>query len=285
MLFLIFTNDFASHITHGKVILYADDVQFIDSEEPCHIETLKIRVESTLETALTWFTRNSLKINPIKTEFLLHKTRGRRTRDITIKFGEHTLKATPKAKVLGVILDPALTWEDHVTMTVQRCNHVLVGLCKLRNRLPRELRKFMVETLVFPLMRYCACVWGGGCATQIARLQKVLNFAARTVANLRRYDHVSATLTALGWPSVERMIRDADVALVNQLLTREDAPAALRALLIHRGQMTCRKLRSSEAPLLQLPRVKTERARRSFGYRALRHWNIQDAVLRRGGGV
>ena len=150
VLFLIFTNDFASHITHGEVILYADDVQFLDSEEPCYIETLKTRVESTLDTALTWFNRNGLKINPIKTKFLLHKTRGRRTRDITIKFGEHTLKATPKAKVLGVVLDPALTWEDHVTMTVQRCNHVLVGLGRLRNRLPRELRKFMVEMLCFP---------------------------------------------------------------------------------------------------------------------------------------
>ena len=146
------------------VILYADDVQFLDSEEPCHIETLKTRVESTLDTALTWFTRNSLKIKPIKTEFLFYKTRGRRTRGITIKFGEHRLKAKPTAKVPAVVLDPALTWQDHVTMTVQRCNHVLVGLCKLHNRLPRELRKFMVDTLVF---RYFACVWGGGCATQI----------------------------------------------------------------------------------------------------------------------
>ena len=124
VLFLIFANDFASHVEHGKVVMYADDVQFIDSETPNNVESLKARMESTLATALTWFTQNSLKINPTKTEFLLLKTRGKRTREITIRFGDHMLKAVPKAKVLGVIIDSALTWEDHVTMTVQRCNHV-----------------------------------------------------------------------------------------------------------------------------------------------------------------
>ena len=58
-------------------------------------------------------------------------------------------------------------------------------------------------------------------ATQMARLQKVQNFAARIVANLRRTDHVSATLSELGWPTVERMVADADMALIRQLMLGE----------------------------------------------------------------
>ena len=30
---------------------------------------------------------------------------------------------------------------------------VRVGLCKLRSKVPRELRAFLIETLVFPLLR------------------------------------------------------------------------------------------------------------------------------------
>ena len=276
VLFLIFTNDFASHISYGKVILYADDTQFIDSEEPSNVDLLQNRIESTLATALNWFTQNSLKINPNKTEFLFLKTRGRRTRDITIRFGDNILTPVSKAKVLGVVLDPALTWEHHVTMTVQRCNNVLVGLCKLRNKVPRELRAFLIETLVFPLLRYCACVWGGCCVTQRARLQKVQNFAA----DLSRRYHISATITELGWPTVERMVEEADVMLINRLMTRENTPVALKALLVHRSQVTTRISRSSGATLLQLPRVRTELARRSFNYRALKQWNDQDAAHR-----
>ena len=150
-----------------------------------------------------------------------------------------------------------------MTMTVQRCNNVLVGFCRLRNNIPRELRAFLIESLVFP---YCDTVrvWGGGgCATQRARLQKILNFAARIVSGLRRFDHVSATITELQCSSIEEMIADADVTLVSsRLMTREEAPAALKALIVHRSQVTSRSSRSSSAPLLQLPRVKTELARR-----------------------
>ena len=77
------------------------------------------------------------------------------------------------------------------------------------------------------------------------------------------------------------MIADADVTLVSRLMTREEAPAALKALIVHRSQVTSRSSRSSSAPLLQLPRVKTELARQSFHYRALKQWNHQDASIRR----
>ena len=93
---------------------------------------LKARVERTLDTALTWFTQNSPKINPSKTKLLLFKTRSRKTQDFTIRLSGHTLAGVTKAKVLGVILDPALTWEYHVSMVVQRCNHVLVGISVVR---------------------------------------------------------------------------------------------------------------------------------------------------------
>ena len=59
-LFLIFTNDLTSHLPFGKQIIYADDVQFIDSDTVENLTTLKQRVETTLELALKWFTQNRL---------------------------------------------------------------------------------------------------------------------------------------------------------------------------------------------------------------------------------
>ena len=97
---------------------------------------------------------------------------------------------------------------------------------------------------------------------------------------MRRCDHISATLTGLGWPTVEDMVGEADVVLINKLLTREDAPEALKALLVYRSQVTSRTSRTSGAPLIQLPRVRTELAKRSFNYRALKRWNAQGADVR-----
>ena len=50
-LFLIFTNDLVSYLPHGKQVLYADDVQFLDAESPVNMDTLKRRIESTLAIA------------------------------------------------------------------------------------------------------------------------------------------------------------------------------------------------------------------------------------------
>ena len=74
-LFLLFTNDLASHLPFGKQIVYDDDVQFIDSDTVENLVALKERVENTLELALKWYTQNRLKINPNKTELLVIKSR------------------------------------------------------------------------------------------------------------------------------------------------------------------------------------------------------------------
>ena len=55
-LFLIFTNDLVSHLPSGKQVIYADDVQFIDSDMPENLAILKQRVENNLQIALVWFT-------------------------------------------------------------------------------------------------------------------------------------------------------------------------------------------------------------------------------------
>ena len=59
-------NDLPRHVSHGMLTMYADDCQFLDSDSPDCLSSLKQRVESTLETALNWFTQNRLKINPCK---------------------------------------------------------------------------------------------------------------------------------------------------------------------------------------------------------------------------
>ena len=46
---------------NGKLVMYADDCQFLDSDSPDELGMLKERVESTLKIALKWFTQNRQK--------------------------------------------------------------------------------------------------------------------------------------------------------------------------------------------------------------------------------
>ena len=74
ILFLLFTNDLPSFINRGQLVMYADDAQFIDADTPVNVGDLCSRMETTLSTALNWFTQNRLKINLRKTHLLVVKS-------------------------------------------------------------------------------------------------------------------------------------------------------------------------------------------------------------------
>ena len=112
VLYLLFTNDFASNINDSVTVMYADDVQFMHSNLPGDIVAMKERVSKTLEEAHCWFVANSLKINPSKTELLLLRTRQRHlSGDLSITFNDTVLSSSSSAKILGIVLDDNLSWK------------------------------------------------------------------------------------------------------------------------------------------------------------------------------
>ena len=65
-----------------------------------------------------------------------------------------------------------------------------------------------------------------------------------------------------GWECVGEMVRVSDLAVVGQLLTSDSAPELLRSKLVLRSDKSVRSTRATERGQLQLPRVRTEFARR-----------------------
>ena len=174
-------------------------VSFFYAETPSEIQTLKCKVENTLSTVLTWFTQNSLKINPSKTEMLIIKSRRQTANtDFSVSFGDDEISPSDSVKILGVTLDSHLSWDSHVGTVVRRCNMILIGLARLRHKLPKCTRQLLVQALVFPHIRYCLTVWGNCSASLKARVQKLINFGARIVSGLGRRDHVTPVLKELG---------------------------------------------------------------------------------------
>ena len=276
ILFIVFTSDLPQHVSTSKLVLYADDCQFLDAAVPCEIETLKSRVENTLDTVLNWFVQNRLKINPDKTEMIILKSRRQRANtSFTVSFGEDVVSPSDSVKILGVAVDPHLCWNLHVSNIVRRCNCILIGLARVRHKIPKCTRKLLVQALVFPHIVYCITVWGSCSASLKARIQKVIHFGARIVSGLGRRDHVTPVLRELGWNSVDEMICKRDIAVVGRLLNPSCEADVLRDQLMYRSDVSERQTRAAANGQLQLPRVRTEFARHSFLYRATSAWNNQ----------
>ena len=155
------------------------------------------------------------------------------------------------------------------------CNAILISLYKIRPHLSSDILKILVQTHVIPHLHYCSSVWGGATNTRLDRLQKVLHFAARLVSGIRRYDHITPTLAALGWPGVREMVARRDAVNVCRALHDAAAPESLRAMMHPRSAVSTRLTRATAAgsAVLELPRFRLTAARRLFPYRAAAAWN------------
>ena len=245
ILLIIFTSDLPQHLPNCKLVSYADDCQFFDADSPSEVETLKSRVENTLSTVLTWCTQNRLKINPSKTEMLVIKSRRQASdTNFSVLFGDDEISPSDSVKILGVTVDSHLSWDSHVGIVVQRCNVILIGLARLQHKLPKCTRQLLVESLVFPHIRYCLTVWGSCSASLKARVQKVINFGARIVSGLGRRDHVTPVLRELGWDTVNEMLRERDIAVMSRLLSPVCEAHVLTEQLLYRSDVSARQTRA-----------------------------------------
>ena len=281
ILYIIFTNDLPCYFEGGKVVMYADDVQFIDESEPQHILDLQNRVERTVNLAQRWFTENSLKINPTKTDLMLVKSKKRELNHrFVIRFGEAQIYPSAAIKVLGMTVDKNLTFETQISSVIRRCYATLGGLAKFSRALPEEVKKMIIEALVFPHLSYCITVWAGCGEIQKRRIQKIINHSAQIVKGVGRSAHVTQILRELNWPSVDDLVAERDIAIMHWLLHHDQSTAGLRERVMYRSDVSARETRATEAGQLQLPSVETELARKFFFCRAVKQWNRAPADVR-----
>ena len=113
-------------------------------------------------------------------------------------------------------------------------------------------------------------VWSGTSKQNINKLQLVQNFAARILTGVKKYDHVSPALKELGWLSIERLLQFRDVTMVFKCVNNL-APIYLCNKLSKRSEI--HKYSTRHCGDLNLGLCQTEAAKRSFFYRAVKHFN------------
>ena len=195
--------------------------------------------------------------------------------DFSLHISGADIRPLNHVKILGVLLDQTLSWDAHISSIVRRTSAILISLFKIRHHLSSDILKILIQSHVFPHLQYCSSVWGGAPSYRLDRLQKVIHFAARLVSGLRRFDHVTPALAALGWPGVRGLIARRDAVNVFRALRDTAAPDSLRAMFRPRSAVSVRRTQAAAAgaAVLELPRLRLTTTRRLFPYRAAASWN------------
>ena len=277
LLFLVFVNDIDCKLpkNQAKMAMYADDVQILLSQKPSDLKELKKVAETAVSNLKSWYDKNGLKLNSEKTKCILFGSNSKRKAvpvNFSIRIGKSDIFVEDKIMSLGVWFDPDLSFKHHVTTLCSKLNGTLLFLNSAKKELDFKSRLLIVHALVFSHINYCLSIWGKCTKTQMEKVQRCINFAARITCdgNHRKRDHVSPLLEKLQWLNINNRLALQESTRIHKELTGKHSPGSIRHIF-SRGEKNNRFTRNNDT--LHIEQRKTGTACRAFSITGPKSWN------------
>ena len=280
LMYSIYANDMSLYVDDATIVQYADDTQVLVSGRPGDIGALTSSMEHNLSLLSRWFGKNGLKINAQKTQLVAFGTRQnlQRLPDVSIQFMGATVSGASTVRNLGVVFDQRMSFSAHTDDVVRRCTGMLCGLSHSKHSLPKRTLTTLVQGLVISLIRYCIVVYGAASCAQTARLQKVLNFAARVISGRRKFSHISDVLRDLNWLTPQNMYLYHGLTLLKRVLVTTEPDVLAHDLTTTRFDIHHRITRQSDQ--IVTPPIRSESGRRRFRHSIVCAYNDLPAEVR-----
>jgi hypothetical protein len=259
-----------------QVHMYADDTQLyltFKPNIPCQETSALQQVRTCVADISRWMTKNKLKLNPDKTEFLIIATNQQRSKIGTteVQLVDSVIPATTSARNLGVYLDQAMNMDAHVSSVCKSATYHLRNINSIRNVLTYQTTETLVHAFITSRLDNGNSLLYGITEKSLDKLQYVQNAAARLVVKVEKRHHITPILKDLHWLPIRKRI-EFKILLLTWKCLNNNAPDYLQELLLTYDP--CRRLRSVDKLLLQIPRSNLRSCGdRAFSVVAPRLWN------------
>ena len=162
LLFIIYINDIGQ-CTDSKLVLFADDTTCLckDKKEA----DLKVSMERVVADLSRWFAANKLSLNINKTEKIIFSLR-----DIV------SLNETEKVRFLGLHMDPALIFDEHVNSVCSKLTKYIFLLKNLKRTVDKSVVLMVFHALIQSTCNYALLAWG-----HAPRAQRVFGLQRRAL--------------------------------------------------------------------------------------------------------
>ena len=228
-------------------------------------------VKDCIEQITKWSYIQCLKINPDKTEMILFHPKSMEHQIIiggTI-VGDDCIRYSKEVKNVGVWLDQHMTMNKHVNSLVSHCYHLLKNIGRIRSILSSKHAEILVHAVISSRLDNCNSLLMNASKSNLHKLQKVQNAAARLVVRGRRRTPISDTLRKLHWLRVESRIVYKILLLVFKSLHGQCSKNLGVKFKSFNGR-----------PLLETKAVNTKYGKRTFSYTGPKLWNALPLDIR-----
>ena len=262
---------------------FADDTQLHNSSPLSQFNDSVENIQDCIQDIKHWMTSNKLQLNDNKTETLLIHSKHRTLSNSTpssITIGTSQINFSKEARNLRFIFSDTLDVDKHISHLCRSCNNELRKISSIRHLLTYDATKTLICTLVLSKIDYCNALLVNTTSSNINRLQKIQNSAARLIFRSRKFDHVQPLLKQLHWLPIRARIKYKISLLCFKFFTEPNFPLYLAEIL--NVYAPSRHLRSSnDSRLLKSPDItKTSLGNRSFSVSAPCIWNSLPREIR-----
>lgn len=153
MLFLILVADLPPQNTENTFVQYADDVNVIIQLKTSDPREMKQKVSDQLREVTDWCTLNKQMLNAGKTKLLTCMRRRNADADYGPVVKERTLK------ILGVVMNDNLSWEDHISTVAKRAARRLYILRSIKPFINKNELHQVYTALIRSICDYCCPVF------------------------------------------------------------------------------------------------------------------------------
>ena len=191
--------------------IYADDTQLYFSFKPSQqladqgIE----RIELCIKEIRAWMQENFLKLNDEKTECALFGSYQQLSKVSIphIKIGDSEIAPVNQVRNLGTIFDSSMSLVPHVSNIVRSSTSFHIrNIGKIRKYLNSHAAEQIIHSVVTSRLDMGNSLLFGLPQTQISRLQRIQNSAARVITLSRKSTHITPILRELHWLPVNYRI-------------------------------------------------------------------------------
>ena len=220
ILFVIYINDLPQTVK-SQIKMFADDTKLFSRTDKVGATDL----QNDLDALTQWSDRWQLKFHPEKCGVLkLGQDRGTAYyMDTKDKDGNTTrirLKETQEEKDLGVTIDKALSFKQHIEEATLKANRVVGNIRRSFDYLSLETFTLLFKSLVRPILEYGHCVWNPDEEKQkglCAKLENVQKRATKLLGEIKDLSYPER-LRKLRLPSLEHRRKRGDAIEVYKYL-------------------------------------------------------------------
>ena len=199
-LFIYFINDLPLVANGCPIKIFADDTK---AYIPISSYEDKLILQGCIDALVEWSNTWLLKFNSDKCK-LLHL--GKNNPNLTYSINEGgdtvTLAETNSEKDLGVIIDPLLNFDEHISCSLKKCRSLSAMVIREISCKDSTIMVPLFKSIIRPIIEYANVAWCPNKRKHIDRIEKLQRHFTKRISGMRKLSYYER-LQKLKLPSLE----------------------------------------------------------------------------------